>query len=54
MIHLEQSVHLAKRQDLKKEKRKEQREKDLTIEKGRMVKRLLFVAPAFAPLALTL
>ena len=54
MIHLEQFVYLARWKYLNKEKRKEQREKDWTIEEGRMVERLLFVAPTFAPLALAL
>ena len=52
MIHLEQAVNLAIMERF--EKREKKREKNLTIEKGRMVKRLLFLTPAFAPLALVL
>ena len=54
MIHLEQSVYLAIMERFEKREKKRAEKKDLTIEKGRMVKRLLFVAPAFAPLALRL
>ena len=50
MIHLEQSFYLAIWKDLNKEKRKEQR----SIEIRRMVKRLLFLVPAFAPSTLML
>ena len=54
MIHLEQSVYLAIMERFEKRERKRAEKKDLTIEKGRMVKRLLFLTPAFAPLALAL
>ena len=54
MIQLEQSVYLAKMDRFEKREEKRAEKKDLTIEKGRMVKRLLFLTPAFAPLALVL
>ena len=54
VIHFEQSVYLAKMERFEKREKKRAEKKDLTIEKGRMVKRLLFLTPAFAPLALVL
>ena len=54
MIHLEQSVFLGKMERFEQREKKRTKKKDLTIEIGRMVKRMLFLAQAFPPLALRL
>ena len=54
VIHLEQSVYLAIMERFEKREKKRAEKEDLTIEKGRMVNRLLFLTPGFAPLALVL
>ena len=54
VTHMEQPVYLAIWKDLNKNKRKEHKKKDWTIEMGRMVERFPFLLQAFAPSALRL